>query len=177
MAYRSLRPWLQVLEQQGMFKWVDKEVDKDWEIGAVLRMIFRAMDEDSRYGIGFRNIKGFKGGRVVGGVVASSRKMIAAALGCEPNLENIHERVTSGINAPIEPVLVDSGPCQEVVFRGDDVDPNQASGAYLDARKRCRPLSHTPLGYQGSRYRPAQHRHPPLPGEKQKHHRHPVRRT
>ena len=36
-----------------MFKWVDKEVDKDWEIGAVLRMIFRAMDEDNRYGIGF----------------------------------------------------------------------------------------------------------------------------
>ena len=40
MAYESLRPWLQVLEQQGMFKWVDKEVDKDWEVGAVLRMIF-----------------------------------------------------------------------------------------------------------------------------------------
>ena len=141
MAYESLRPWLQVLEQQGMFKWVDKEVDKDWEIGAVLRMIFRAMDEDNRYGIGFRNIKGFKGGRVVGGVVASSRKMIAAALGCEPNLENIHERVTSGINAPIEPVLVDSGPCQEVVFRGDDVDltklpvpiwtPEKDAGPYL----------------------------------------------
>ena len=56
MAHESLRPWLQVLEQQGMFKWVDKEVDKDWEIGAVLRMIFRAMDEDNRYGIGFRNI-------------------------------------------------------------------------------------------------------------------------
>ena len=41
MAYESLRPWLQVLEQQGMFKWVDKEVDKDWEIGSVFRMIFR----------------------------------------------------------------------------------------------------------------------------------------
>ena len=90
MAYESLRPWLQVLEQQGMFKWVDKEVDKDWEIGAVFRMIFRAMDEDNRYGIGFRNIKGHEGGRVVGGVVAASRKMIAAALDCDAYLGAWH---------------------------------------------------------------------------------------
>ena len=106
MAYESLRPWLQVLEQQGMFKWIDKEVDKDWEIGAVFRMIFRAMDEDDRYGIGFRKIKGHEGGRVVGGVVASSRNMIATALGCEPSLEAIHERVTGGMQKPIEPVIV-----------------------------------------------------------------------
>ena len=58
MAYDSLRPWLQVLEQQGMFNWVDKPVDKDWEIGSVFRMIFRGMEEENRYGIGFRNIKG-----------------------------------------------------------------------------------------------------------------------
>ena len=60
MAYDSLRPWLQVLEQQGMFNWVDKPVDKDWEIGSVFRMIFRGMEEENRYGIGFRNIKGYE---------------------------------------------------------------------------------------------------------------------
>ena len=74
MAFDGLRPYLQVLEQQGLMRWVDKEVDKDWEIGSVVRMIFRAMDEDKRYGIGFRNIKGFPGGRVVAGVVAASRQ-------------------------------------------------------------------------------------------------------
>ena len=77
MAYESLRPWLQVLEQQGMFRWVDKEVDKDWEVGAIMRMIFRAMDEDNRYGIGFRNIKGHDGGRIVGG---PQNRIIAASL-------------------------------------------------------------------------------------------------
>ena len=122
MAYESLRPWLQVLEQQGMFKWVDKEVDKDWEVGAVLRMIFRATEEDNRYGIGFRNIRGYEGGRIVGGVVAASRRMIATALGCDNSLEAIHERVTVGMNAPIEPVIVDTGPCKEVILKGDDVD-------------------------------------------------------
>ena len=63
MPYNSLRPYLQVLEERGLFRWVDKEVDKDWEIGSVVRMIFRAMQEENRYGIGFRNIKGFPGGR------------------------------------------------------------------------------------------------------------------
>ncbi len=141
MAYESLRPWLQVLEQQGMFKWVDKEVDKDWEVGSVLRMIFRAMDEENRYGIGFRNIKGFEGGRIVGGVVAASRRMIATALGCEPTLEAIHGRVTAGMNAPIEPVIVPTGPCKEVILMGEDADltklpvpiwtPGKDAGPYL----------------------------------------------
>ena len=86
MAYDGLRPYLQVLEQRGMLRWVDKEVDKDWEIGSVLRMIFRGMPEEKRYGIGFNNIKGFPGGRLVAGVVAASRDMIATAVGCEPTL-------------------------------------------------------------------------------------------
>ena len=122
MAYDSLRPYLQVLEQNGMMRWVDKEVDKDWEISSVLRMIFRAMPEDKRYGIGFRNIKGFPGARVVAGVVAASRKMLSVAVGCEPTLEAIHARVIDGIENPIEPVIVDQGPCKEVIIRGADVD-------------------------------------------------------
>ena len=71
MPYDGLRPYLDVLEQQGRMRWVDKEVDKDSEIGAIVRMIFRAMPEDKRYGIGFRNIKVLPGGRVVAGIVAA----------------------------------------------------------------------------------------------------------
>ena len=122
MAYRDLRTWLQILEQQGMFQWVDKEVDREWEVGAVFRMIFRAMDEEERYGIGFRNVKGFEGGRIVGGVTAASRRMIATALACENSLEAIHARVTEGMNAPIEPVVVDDGPCKEVILTGEEAD-------------------------------------------------------
>ena len=141
MAYESLRTWLRVLEQQGLFRWVDKEVDKDWEVGTVLRMIFRAMDEDNRYGIGFRNVRGFPGGRIVAGVTAASRRMIATALGCENSLEAIHACVTAGMTAPIEPVIVEGGPCKEVILRGDAVDlgrlpvpvwtPEKDAGPYL----------------------------------------------
>ncbi len=141
MAHDSLETWLQVLEQHGLFRWVDKPVDRDWEIGAVLRTIFRAKNEVDRHGIGFRNIRGFDGGRVAGGVVAASRRMIALALDCEDTLESIHARVTTGMSAPIEPVLVDSGPCKDVILTGEAIDleelpvpvwtPERDAGPYL----------------------------------------------
>ena len=78
MAYDSLRTYLAALEQQGLFRWVDAEVDKDWEIATVSRMMFRAMDEDKRVGVGFWNIKGFPGGRVVAGVALLAAWMPAS---------------------------------------------------------------------------------------------------
>src|SRR5580704_12403731 len=92
MPYESLRPYLDRLTQQGLMRWIDKEVDKDWEISAIGRMIFRGMAEERRYGFGFRNIKGCPGGRVVSGVVAASTKMMAVALDCEPTPAAIHAR-------------------------------------------------------------------------------------
>jgi 4-hydroxy-3-polyprenylbenzoate decarboxylase len=70
MPYDSLRSYLDALEQQGSFRWVDKEVDNTWEVATVSRMIFRAMPEERRCGVGLRNIRGFPGGRVVAGVIA-----------------------------------------------------------------------------------------------------------
>ena len=51
MPYDSLRPYLASLEQQGLMRWIDKEVDKDWEMSALGRMIFRGMAEERRYGL------------------------------------------------------------------------------------------------------------------------------
>jgi 4-hydroxy-3-polyprenylbenzoate decarboxylase len=122
MPYESLRPYLERLEQQGLMRWIDKEVDKDWEISAVGRMIFRGMTESQRYGMGFRNIKGFPGARVVSGVVAASTKMMAMALECEPDPASIHERTLRGITHPIEPILVKDGHCKEVILKGEDAN-------------------------------------------------------
>jgi hypothetical protein len=41
MPYESLRPYLETLERADLIRWIDKEVDKDWEISALGRMIFR----------------------------------------------------------------------------------------------------------------------------------------
>jgi len=122
MAYESLRPYLDVLERRGLFKWVSAEVDKDWEIASIGRMLFRAMPEERRYGLGFNNIKGFPGGRVVSGVIAASTEMVAAGLECEPRALAIHDRLMSGISNPIQAVVIKSGPCKEVMMGPDEVD-------------------------------------------------------
>jgi 4-hydroxy-3-polyprenylbenzoate decarboxylase len=113
MPYDGLRPILK-LSKKNLLKWVDREVDREWEVGTVTRMMFRAMPEQRRVGIGFRNIRGFPGGRFVTGVVASSIDIMATALECEPNSKALSERVTRGIKAPVPTVMVKNGPCKEV---------------------------------------------------------------
>jgi UbiD family decarboxylase len=141
MPYESLRDYLDVLEERGLFHWIDKEVDKDWEIATIGRMLFSALPEARRFGLGFRNIAGYPGGRVVSGVIAASTEMIAAALQCEAKPMTIYDRIMSGISSPIEAVMVSSGPCKEVMRFGDDVDltafpvpvwtPTKDAGPYL----------------------------------------------
>ncbi len=122
MPFDGLRPYLDTLERKNLLKWVDREVDRDWEIGTVTRMMFRAMPEERRVGIGFRNIRGFPGGRVVTGVVAASLDMIAAALECEPHAKAINERVLRGIKAPLPTTMVKDGPCKEVKLGPGELD-------------------------------------------------------
>jgi len=125
MPYESLRPYLETLERQGLMRWIDQEVDKDWEISALGRMIFRGMTEERRYGFGFRNIKGYPGGRVVSGVIAASTRMMSVALECDPTPAAIHERTIRGLGKPIAPVIVSTGPCKEVVHEGSSVNLNR----------------------------------------------------
>ena len=40
MPFEGLRDYLEALEEKGLFHWVDKEVDKDWEIASLARLIF-----------------------------------------------------------------------------------------------------------------------------------------
>lgn len=52
--------------------------------------------------------------------IVRSIDQVALSLGC--NKEKIQERVHHGIHNPIEPILLSSGPCQEVVIPEEDVD-------------------------------------------------------
>jgi UbiD family decarboxylase len=141
MPFEDLRSYLKALEKDGLFHWVDKEVDKDWEIASIARMIFRGFSEDKRFGLGFRNIKGFPGGQVVTGVIAASTRQIATALETEPVPFAIFERITDGINNPVDPILVETGPCKEVITNEADLNllsfpipiwtPRKDAGPYL----------------------------------------------
>ena len=141
MAYEDLRTYLEALEREGLFHWVENEVDPAWEISSLSRMIFRGYREEARFGLGFRNIKDRPGGRMVTGVTAISSRQIGVAVETAPEPGAIFERVNRGIQNPIPPVMADSGPCQEVILHGDDADltrfpapiwtPEKDGGPYL----------------------------------------------
>jgi 4-hydroxy-3-polyprenylbenzoate decarboxylase len=120
MAYKDLREYLDMLTKRGMMKWVEKEVDKDWEITCVARMVFQQPPE-KRYALGFRRVRGHSS-PVVLGTTAASRKVYAAALEIEPGVEAIVRKWERALSAPVEAELVSKGVCQEVVKEGKDAE-------------------------------------------------------
>ena len=48
MAYADLREYVAALERHGKLKRVTKEVDKDWEIAAVCRQLFKKIPPNKR---------------------------------------------------------------------------------------------------------------------------------
>ena len=79
MAYRDLREYVAALEKKGKLKRVAKEVDKDWEIAAVCRQLFKKIPPATRPAVIFENVKGFNI-PVVAGVLGASREIYALGL-------------------------------------------------------------------------------------------------
>lgn len=121
MPYKDLRHYLQVLEQKQKLFRITKEVDKDWELSAVAKLVFRKIPDERRPALLFENVKGFSI-PVATGVLGASREVYAIALETEVNFEEIFQRWSRAQSQPIPPVTVDSGPCQEITYRGDEVD-------------------------------------------------------
>ncbi len=124
MPYQGLRDYLSTLESKGLFRWVEQEVDKDWEITCVTRLLFRKHPPENRFALGFRNVKGYDIPVVVG-AISASREVYATALEIEPTNEAVSAKWAAALGNPIEPELVNSGPVQEVILEGDAVDLNR----------------------------------------------------
>src|SRR5918998_199101 len=120
-APRDLRAHLEVLEHHGKLVRVSRPIDKDTELHPLVRWQFRGLTEDKRRAFLFDHVADQRGRRfdipVVVGALAGSDEIYALGLGCTP--AQIFERWERALAAPLPPVLVDSGPVQEVVHRGD----------------------------------------------------------
>lgn len=121
MPYDSFQHYLETLEKNGCVKWVEKEVDKDWEITSVARNYFRKTKESERCALGFRNVKGYDI-PVVLGAIGASRKVYGLAIETDPGFSSIKETLSGALANPVNPVVVDSGPCKDVILTGDEVD-------------------------------------------------------
>lgn len=116
--YRDFREYLGVLESRGLLVRVDRAVDKDTELIPLVRLQFRGLPEERRRAFRFDNVVDGRGrtfdGSTVVGAFAASREIYAAALGTD--LAGVGGVWQQALSSPVEPVVVDTGPCKEVVL-------------------------------------------------------------
>ena len=120
MAYADLREYLAVLEKNGKLRRVKKEVDKDWELAAVCRQLFKRIPSEKRPAVMFDNVKGFNI-PVVAGVLGASKDIYAVGLETG-SLEGINQKWDHALEHPIPPRMVKTGPCKDNILRDQEVN-------------------------------------------------------
>jgi 2,5-furandicarboxylate decarboxylase 1 len=107
---KSFRDFLVDLEAAGELRRVKKPVD--------LRNLSALIAQSSQATL-FEALKEYPSWQLAGALV-STRKRLALAMGSSEG--DIAMRFEQGLNRPVEAVMVDNAPCQEVVLTGKDVD-------------------------------------------------------
>ncbi len=130
--YCDLRDYLAVLEGAGKLRRISRLINKDTELHPLVKWQFRGLAADQRTGFLFENLTDLVGrhydARVASAVLAPSREVYALGLQCKP--EEIFERWQEAYRSPIEPRLVSSGPCKEVILQGEDLQRSGGLNAF-----------------------------------------------
>ena len=117
MPFHDLREFLSALEAAGDLARVSRPVDTRFEIAAGIRK----MADTSGPALMFENVTGHD--MPVAGAVFTNRFKALLALEVDSAAEG-NARFSHGLRNPVEPRLVPSGECQEVVHTGNDIDLN-----------------------------------------------------
>lgn len=112
MAFGDIREFLEHLGSIGELLTIQEEVDRRFELSAVLRQVTTGEGPV----VLFENIKGYSDIRVVGNVLGSRRRL-TEALGCSGT--ELLDTFIQRRNQPLEPILVDTGPVKEVLLTND----------------------------------------------------------
>lgn len=122
MAHRDFRTYLEVLEKKGELFRIKEQVDWDEEIGAIYQELIVRKGPAPL----FENIKGYRNthGRKISMLTDGNLKRCCIALDVSENatraeLINLWRTRSKQI---IKPVVVSSGPCKEVIHKGNDVN-------------------------------------------------------
>ena len=121
--YEDLREFIAALEAHDKLYRIHRKINKDSELQPLVRWQFRGLPEEARRGFLFDNVTDGKGRnyncRVLVGGLAGSEAIYCLGLKCQP--DEVADRWLYAMDHPIDPVLVESGPCQEEVHVGDDL--------------------------------------------------------
>ena len=131
-GYADLHEHIAELRRHGLLLEIDREINKDTEMHPLVRWQFRGgIPEEERKAFLFSNIVDSKGRKyeipVLVCGLAGNKAIYRLGMRCE--LKDLKNTWIRAINNPIEPRLVDSAPCQNLVFSGADL----LNGDGLDA--------------------------------------------
>jgi UbiD family decarboxylase len=107
---RDLRQWLDVLRKEELLVSVNEQVDIDYTSAIAYRNEGKATL--------FEDVNGYSMPLLINAI--STRRMLALALGCDES--GINDTYVRKIANPMPPKLVQTGPCKEVILKGEEVD-------------------------------------------------------
>jgi UbiD family decarboxylase len=117
VGYQDLRGYLKQLENAGLLKRIDAEVDLKYEIGAICGL---GIDR-KQPGLLFENIKDHPG-RPLAANIMYSLEQLAVAFNTEPSAEQIQAILIEGMKHRLASVVVEDGPCKQERHFGEDVN-------------------------------------------------------
>lgn len=117
VRYKDMREYMALLEEQGLLQHVTAPVDLRHEIGAICT---RSLERQGP-ALVFDNIKGYEGKPFVSNIIATVDQL-AIAFDCDPDPDAMYAIIVDGHNNRIPSVTLETGPCKEEIFHGDDVD-------------------------------------------------------
>jgi 4-hydroxy-3-polyprenylbenzoate decarboxylase len=115
-AFKSMREFIEKLEEEGELQHIKAKVDWDEELSAIMRMTFKKNAPACL----FANVKDSKFRVFSGGFY--NYKRYGLAIGEKPEVKVLINRMITAVNNPIDPVLVPTGPCKEIIEKGDEID-------------------------------------------------------
>lgn len=114
MPFEDLRDFLERLEDEAELRRVEAEVDRKHEIGAICRVL----NERKGPAVLFENVKGTDV-PVVAQLLASQKRV---AMALDSTVGTVFGECVRRLKTRVPPRVVGSGPCQEVVQEGDEVN-------------------------------------------------------
>ena len=123
-GHPDLQAHLATLESRGLLTRIDRPINKDTELHPLVRWQFQGgIPESERRAFLFTNVTDGNGREydmpVVVGALAASPEIYAIGMGFP--IDEIGSAWIDAIANPIEPEIIESPPCQQVVIDGEDL--------------------------------------------------------
>ena len=119
--YNDLREFIAALDEHDKLYRVHREINKDTELQPLVRWQFRGLPEEARRGFLFDNVtdsnkRKYNCSVLVGGL-AGSEAVYCLGLKCQP--DEVADRWLYAMDHPIAPIVLNSGPAQEEIHKGN----------------------------------------------------------